>query len=190
MGRRRLTLTMAIGAALIVAGMVGAALWQVGAPRRALEAARARWEAAPVEHYRMAVEMRGWGGCAQDAEVRRERVVRIAKNSCRFFSPRTVTSLFTEVERFLRSPEFGATCRRGLPGRDCACYAPYQVSTVYNSRHGYPEELVVTIERYQPNRNHLHYWRYLLRNWREPNCGGPVEPAGRHVVVARFEPLP
>ncbi len=178
------------GAALLLAALLGAVFWQLGAERRALEAARARWLAAPVERYRMVLHMKGWGGCTQDAEVRRERVAAIAINTCRYYSPRTVTSLFVEAERFMRGPEFGASCRRGIPGRDCACYAPYNVVARYNEEHGYPELLQVTLGRYRPNRAHLHYWRYLLRHGREPTCGAPVEPAGRHLVVERFEPLP
>jgi hypothetical protein len=178
------------GAALLLAALAVAAAWQLGAPRRALEEARARWLAAPVEHYRLVVRMKGWGGCSQDAEVRRERVVTIAANTCRFYSPRTVSGLFAEAERFLRAPEFGISCRRGLPGRDCACYVPYTVIAAYDPQRGYPSRLQVSVGDYAPNRTHLHYWRYLLRNGREPICGGPVEPAGRHVVVELFEPLP
>jgi hypothetical protein len=48
----------------------------------------------------MTVEMKGWGGCTQDAEVRRERVV--ATNTCRYYSSRTVSALFSEAERFLK----------------------------------------------------------------------------------------
>lgn len=177
------------GAALLLVAFVGALSWQLGADKRALDAARARWMAAPVEHYRLAVRMRGLGGCSQDAEVRRERVATVINNSCRYYSPRTVSSLFSETERFLRSPEMGASCRRGIPGRDCACYAPYAVAVQYDQQYGYPSHLLVTLGNYQPNRAHLHYWRYLLRHGREPACGGPVEPAGRDIVIERFEPI-
>jgi hypothetical protein len=178
------------GAALLLAALTGGVAWQLGAERRAFEAARARWLAAPVDHYRLVLHMRGWGGCTQDAEVRRERVAVVSANSCRYYSPRTITSLFVEAERFMRRPEFGSACRRGIPGRDCACYAPYQVTARYNQQHGYPELLQVRVDAYRPNRTHLHYWRYLLRNGREPTCGAPVEPAGRHLVVESFQPLP
>ena len=93
---------IAMSAALLLPTLVGAAAWQLGAPRRELELARARWLAAPAEHYRMIVEMKGWGGCTQDAEVRRERVVAIATNTCRYYSPRTVSAPFSEAERFLK----------------------------------------------------------------------------------------
>lgn len=178
------------GAALLLVAIVGGVAWQSGAEARSLDAARARWSAAAVEQYRLVVQMKGWGGCSQDAEVRRERVVAINANSCRYYSPRTVSSLFAETERFLRAPEFGASCRRGLPGRDCACYAPYEVVAEYHPQYGYPSRLEVSVGSYAPNRTHIHYWRYLLRNGREPVCGGPVEPAGRNVVVQRFEPIP
>jgi hypothetical protein len=178
------------GAALLLAALAAAVFWQLEAPRRALEAARTRWNASPVEQYRLVVSMRGWGGCHQDAQVRRERVTAITSNSCRYYSPRTVTSLFAETERFLRSPEFGSGCRRGIPGRDCACYAPYEVVAEYDQQYGYPTLLQVRVGAYTPNRTHLHYYRYLLQHGREPVCGGPVEPVGRHIVVERFEPLP
>lgn len=178
------------GAALLLVALAGAVAWQLGAPRRALAEARARWAEAPAEHYRLLVSMRGWGGCTQDAVVRRERVVAVATNTCRYHSPRTVTGLFAETDRFLRGPEFGDTCRRGIPGRDCACYVPYQVDAQYDPARGYPSALRVTVGDYAPNRAHLHYWRHLLRTGREPACGGPVEPAGRHLVVELFEPLP
>ena len=178
------------GAALLLVALAGVAAWQLGAPRRELARARARWLAAPAAHYRMVVAMKGWGGCTQEAEVRRERVVAVAQNSCRYHNPRTVTTLFSEAERFLRAPELGTSCRRGLPGRDCACYAPYRLATEYNAEHGYLQRIQITLGGYAPNRGHLHYWRYLLRHGREPACGGPVEPAGRHVVVEQFELLP
>jgi hypothetical protein len=177
-------------AALLLAALAGGGAWQLGAERRAFEAARARWLAAPVEHYRMVLHMKGWGGCTQDAEVRRERVAAVVTNTCRYYSPRTVSTLFAETERFMRGPEFGSACRRGIPGRDCACYAAYDVVARYNQQHGYPELVQVSIGPYQPNRSHLHYWRYLLRHGREPTCGAPIEPSGRHLVVETFEPLP
>lgn len=178
------------GVTLLLVALAAVAGWQLGAPRRTFEEARARWLAAPVEQYRLVIRMKGWGGCSQDAKVRRERVVAIAENTCRFHSPRTITSLFAETDRFLRSPELGAGCRRGIPGRDCACYIPYSVVAEYDPQRGYPSRLEVNVTNYAPNRAHLDYWRYLLRNGREPACGGPVEPAGRHVVVELFEPLP
>lgn len=178
------------GAVLLLAALVATFAWQLDAPRRELRAARARWLAAPIEHYRLVVRMRGWGGCSQDAEVRNERVVLINSNGCRYFSPRTVSTLFVEAERFLSAPELGAGCRRGIPGRDCACYAPYQVQIEYDPVHGFPSQLQATLKGYAPNRMHVHYWRYLLTHWREPACGGPVEPADRHLVIGLFEPLP
>jgi len=164
--------------------------WQPGSGQRALDAARARWLANPADHYRMVVRMKDWGGCTQDAVVRHEWVTDVAENTCRYFSPRTVTGLFREIERFLSAPEIGASCRRGIAGRDCACFAPYRVNARYHPQLGYPEEVIVTLDGYAPNRAHLHYWRYLLRHGREPACGGPVEPGGRHLVVERFEALP
>jgi hypothetical protein len=181
---------LGLGVALLLASLGALLAWRLDAPRRELEAARARWLAAPVEHYRLVVRMKGWGGCSQDAEVLRERVIAISLNSCRYFSPRTVNGLFVETERFLRGPEIGSSCRRGIPGRDCACYAPYRVAASYDPQRGYPSELLVELGLYAPNRTHLDYWRYLLRHGREPACGGPVEPAGRHVVIELFEPLP
>lgn len=176
------------GAALLLVFLGAAVVWQLDAPRRELATARARWEAAPVTHYRMFVRMIGWGGCSQNAVVRHEQIVAVETNTCRYHSPRTVSSLFVEAERFLRGPEFGASCRRGLPGRDCACYAPYTISAEYDATYGYPSRLEVSIGEYRPNRAHVHYWRFLLNKGHEPQCGGPVEPAGRHLVVELFEP--
>jgi hypothetical protein len=181
---------LATGAVLLLVALVAVVAWRLDEPRRNLEAARARWLAAPVEHYRLVVRMQGWGGCFQDAEVRNERVVSIASNSCRYYSPRTVSSLFMETERFLRGPEVGSSCRRGIAGRDCACYVPYKVVAEYDPERGYPSTLQVIVNLYAPNRTHLHYWRYLLNHGREPACGGPIEPAGRHLVIELFEPLP
>lgn len=178
-----------VAAVALLAALAGLAAWRLDAPRRELAAARARWEAAPVGHYRMLLRMKGWGGCTQDAVVRNELVVAIATNTCRYHSPRTVSGLFVEAERFLRSPEVGTRCRRGLPGRDCACYAPYAVATEYDQARGFPSRIQVHVGAYQPNRAHLHYWRFLLSRWREPTCGGPVEPAGSHIVVELFEPM-
>lgn len=183
-------LQAALVAATLAVALVGWAAWELGAQVRALDAARARWSANQVNHYRLVVRMAGWGGCTQDAKVRRERVAAIAENTCRFFSPRTVSSMFVEVERFMRRPEVGGACRRGIPGRDCACYVPYEVRAEFDAERGFPREVRVIWGRYEPNRLHLHYWRYLLRHGREPICGGPVEPPGRHLIVERFEPLP
>jgi hypothetical protein len=183
-------LQLALLTLALVAAWAGWAAWELSAQRRALAAAKSRWGAAPVEHYRMVVRMVGWGGCTQDAEVRRERIVAVARNTCRFFSPRTVTGMFAEIERFMRLPEAGGGCRRGLPGRDCACYAPYRVGAEFDPARGYPTRVLISLDSYAPNRGHLHYWQHLLRHGREPLCGGPVEPPGRHLVVELFEPLP
>jgi hypothetical protein len=177
-------------AGALVLGLLGWAAWGLSAPWRGLQAARARWAAAAVGHYRLAVEQRGWGGCGQEAEIRAEQIVAIARNGCRFASPRAVSDLFAEVERLLAPPEVGLVCRRGLPGRGCACYAPYQVQVVYNRQRGYPEEIVARLGTYAPNPMHLDYWRALIRQGRQPYCGGPLEPGGVHLIVARFQPLP
>ncbi|NJN18280.1 MAG: hypothetical protein HC822_19500 [Oscillochloris sp.] len=180
-------------ALLLITGLTAWIGWwilDVNAPRRELSAARGRWDAAPVTHYRIVVQMRGWGGCRQDAEVRYEQLVAVAENTCRFFNPRTVSALFGETERFLSPPEFGSSCRRSLPGRDCSCYVPYQVRAVYDPELGIPREVRVEWGQYAPNRSHVDYWRYLLANWREPACGGPLAPPGRHLVVEVFEILP
>lgn len=179
-----------VGAALLLVALVAVVGWHYGAPRRALSQARSSWSTASVAHYRIVVRMQGWGGCLQDAEVRHERVVAVAANSCRYHNPRTVTALFAETERFLNGPELGSTCRRGLPGRDCTCFAPFQTVAEYDHQYGFPRQVQVTVKNYVPNRLHLDYWRFVLRNGREPTCGGPVEPAGRHLVIERFEPLP
>jgi hypothetical protein len=160
--------TLFVATALLVLAV--AFLWQIGAQARALDAARARWQAQPIGHYRIAVRMLGWGGCRQEATVRNERVDTIFENGCRYFSPRTVSSMFVEIDRFLRGPEIGARCRRGLTGRGCACYTPYRVVAVYNQQRGFPEMVQVTWGRYEPNRLHLDYWRYLFDNLREPRC--------------------
>ena len=160
------------------------------APSRALAAARQQWEAVELRNYRLKLQMLGWGGCQQQAEVFRERVVAVDFNTCRYYSPRSVTMLFNEAERFMRRPETGWQCRRPLSGRDCGCYANYDVEIVYNTQYGYPEKVVVDLDRYEPNRMHADYWRYLMLNRREPSCGGPVEPAGRHLRIEAFEPLP
>jgi hypothetical protein len=183
-----LTATLLI--AIVLMALAGSFFWQIGTQARALDAARTRWQAQPIGHYRIAVRMLGWGACRQEATVRNERVASIAENGCRYFSPRTVSNLFTEIERFLRSPEIGSACRRGLPGRGCACFARYHVSAIYNQQRGFPEMVQVTWGRYEPNRLHLDYWRYLFGNLHEPRCGGPVDPPGRHLVVELLEPLP
>ena len=170
--------------------IIGSRMAEIGAPWRSLAAAQSRWLAADLGHYRLEVVMKGWGGCTQVAEVVQEQVTVIDRNSCRYHNPRTVTSLFREIERFAAPPDIGIACRTPLPGRDCACYAPYIVATRYHPQLGYPEQVIISIERYAPNRAHLHYWRYLITHGREPSCGGPLEPAGRHIEVVGLEPLP
>ncbi len=170
--------------------LIGLVIWHTTAAARDLAAARQRWATRPFLHYRMVLRRQGWGSCQQDVEVYNEQVVKITSNTCRRDNPRSVSDLFAEIERYLRPPEAGMYCRNGLAWHGCACYIPYTVTNVYNSRLGYPETIKVSWGAYAPNRWHIDYWHYLVANWREPACGGPLEPPGKHLVVFELKPLP
>jgi hypothetical protein len=185
---RRIVLALTIIGLFAASGY--ALYWRSSAPLRELAAARALWASQPVAHYQIVARMVGWGGCTQDAAIRYERIDSVALNTCRYHSPRSVTALFDETERFLRGAETGLTCRRGMPGKGCACYIPYGIEVRYNAQRGYVEQLVVSWASYAPNRAHMDYWRYWWEHGREISCGGPLQPPGRHIVVDRFQELP
>ncbi|MBX3086334.1 MAG: hypothetical protein KF716_32155 [Anaerolineae bacterium] len=69
---------------------------------REFEAAKAKWEADPLAHYRIRVR-NGTGArtCEQDIEVRDEQVIRVFTDTCRDKRKLTITSLFDTLDKLL-----------------------------------------------------------------------------------------
>jgi hypothetical protein len=69
---------------------------------REFEAAKARWEAEPLAHYR--IKVRSGGGtrvCEQDIEVRDEVVIQTYGDTCRNGQKYTISTLFATLDRLI-----------------------------------------------------------------------------------------
>jgi hypothetical protein len=123
-------------------------------------AAKSRWAAAAITHYRLTT-LSG-NPCRLDVEVRDERVVRIFREDSCSYSARTVTRLFDVIERAV-SPLY--TCAPP----SCACRHVVTVYAIYDEQLGYPHKVAVRVER-ESNWGERPFWRYLLAARRLPNC--------------------
>jgi Family of unknown function (DUF6174) len=153
----------ALGAALVAAlgGGLGAAFRQSLPLRAPSVAAKDRWAASPVSHYRMVVET--GSPCRLEIEVRDERVAAVLHADPCGHPVRTVADLFKMIER-AHSPLY--TCAPP----NCACRNVVSVYALYDERLGYPRRIAVLAER-EPNWRDTSFWRYVWSERRLPDCG-------------------
>ena len=133
----------AISAMLLLGG--GAlTLWQL--PALELRAARARWTASKLAHYRIDLRYGELGYCRQSIEVKDERIVAVLENTCSEPAP-TVDGLFDQIERTIKISQG----RCGPNG--CDCDGTLSVIAEYDARLGYPRTKGIALEP-------LARWRY------------------------------
>jgi hypothetical protein len=159
-------ITRAVRLALL-AGVVAAlgcalagSLNQRLAPPSGFAAAKSRWAAAAIAHYRLTT-LSG-NPCRLDVEVRDERVVRVFRQDACSHPARTVTTLFEVIERAV-SPLY--TCAPP----SCACRHVVTVYALYDEQLGYPHKVAVRVER-ESNWRERPFWRYLWAARRLPDC--------------------
>jgi hypothetical protein len=130
--------------AMLVLGGGALTLWQL--PRLELRAARERWAASRLAHYRLDLRYGELGYCRQSIEVKNERVVAIAENTCSEPAP-TVSGLFDQIEHAIDISQG----RCGPNG--CDCDGTLSVIAEYDPRLGYPRTKGIALEP-------LARWRY------------------------------
>ena len=151
----------ALFAALIAILGVGVAGAFHGLPLRAPSvAAKERWAASTVSHYRMVVE--AGNPCRLEIEVRDERVAAVLHEDPCGHPARTVTDLFKLIER-APSPLYSCA------PPNCACRNVVTVYALYDERLGYPRRIAVLAER-EPNWRAMRFWRYIWAEQRLPDC--------------------
>lgn len=103
-----------------------------GTPSGDLAAARVRWAANPLRHYRLEAHN---SGCPLAVEVRDEQVVAVLDNPCDR-QRLTVTALFAGIAEDIR--QIHGTCSPN----GCGCDGIWQVRVTYDDRHGYPIQII------------------------------------------------
>jgi hypothetical protein len=139
-------------AAMLLLGGGALTLWQL--PALELRAARSRWAARHLSHYRMDLKYGTLGYCRQSIEVKEERVVAVLENTCSAPAP-TVNQLFDQIERSIKTTHG----RCGPNG--CACDGTISVIAEYDARMGYPRTKGIALEPVTRWR-YPDYWKYRL----------------------------
>ena len=149
-----------LAALLLALGGLFAALGLGLALRPPSAAARERWAASPVSHYHMVVE--AGNPCRLEVEVRDERVAAVLHEDQCIHPARTVTDLFTLIER-APSPLYNCA------PPSCACRNAVTVYVVYDEQLGYPRRIAILAER-EPNWRAMRFWSYVWSEQRLPDC--------------------
>jgi len=157
----------------------GLELANAGACVAALElrAARARWAASKLAHYRLDLRYGVLGYCRQSIEVKDERIVAVLENTCSEPAP-TVDGLFDQIERTIKISQG----RCGPNGFDCD--GTISVIAEYDARLGYPRTKGITLEP-------LARWRYT-DYWKRRLAGRlcSLLDLGREVItVVALKPI-
>ena len=173
------------GALLACVGLGALGMRQAG--NTTLAAARARWQAQPLAHYRLVVrESTGAGDCRQDLEISAEQIVRVRENQCVHVPGWTVSNLFTWVAGL------NAQARRCYPSEvTCVCYAHYSAEARYDSQLGYP--LAITYRWHlETNWAYSGHWERLWRVHELPSCAAIARRTSDFttITVLALTPLP
>jgi hypothetical protein len=162
-------------AAILLLGGGALTLWQL--PALELRAARGRWAALKLAHYRLDLQYGALGYCRQSIEVKDERVVAVLENTCSEPAP-TVNGLFDQIERTINTSQG----RCGPNG--CDCDGTISVVAEYDPRMGYPRTKGITLEP-------LARWRYP-EYWKRRLGGGLCSSLdlGREVItIVALKPI-
>jgi hypothetical protein len=149
---------VAILAVLATCVVIGASTAQTD-QRQRLADARARWTATAPAHYRL-VSTAG-SGCTIDVEVHAEQVARINHQDSCMHPVRTVSDLFSLIDRGQVSvPCFFA---------GCACRIDITAVVSYDDAYGFPTAIALRSDR-APNWGDRSFWEYLLLRGHLPGC--------------------
>lgn len=157
-------------------------------PLTELDAAKARWQAAGITDYRIAVTFeRPYASCQQNFDVRGAEISRKHKDSCSVGGAitskpgmvwPTVNNLFARIEDGLKNPQCGPN--------GCVCDGPVEMTVTYDPERGYPLEIVYTL-RQDLRRRDIQYWLAML-DGTLANCP-PVTYIGQTIRVTSLETL-
>ncbi len=142
--RAHLLCTLFAITAMLLLGGAALTLWQL--PALELRAARGRWAALHLSHYRLDLRYGALGYCRQSVEVQDARVVAVLENTCLEPAP-TVDDLFDQIEHAI-------TTSQGHCGPNgCDCDGTISVLAEYDPQMGYPRTKGIALEP-------LARWRY------------------------------
>jgi hypothetical protein len=117
--------------------------WWRATPAYQFRAARARWEARNLPHYRMVVDYGTFiAQCHYDIEVSNDRVVQLYGGTClsNATTPAlTVNGIFTRFERYVDE--------RVCSSNGCYCEGTYTVKAKYDPEWGYPIHITTEFRR-------------------------------------------
>jgi hypothetical protein len=162
-------------AAMLLLGGGALTLWQ--RPALELRAARERWAARQISHYRIELRYGALGYCRQRIEVERGRVAAVLENSCSEPAP-TIDQLFDQIERTILT----AQGRCGPNG--CACDGTISVIAEYDPWMGYPRTKGLALDT-------ITRWRYP-DYWTQRLVGrlcSSLDLSRQIVTVVALEPL-
>ena len=162
-------------AAMLLFGGGALTLWQL--PALELRAARGRWAALKLAHYRLDLQYGALGYCHQSIEVKDERVVAVLENTCSEPAP-TVSGLFDQIERTINTSQG----RCGPNG--CDCDGTISVIAEYDPRMGFPRTKGIALVP-------LARWRYP-DYWKRRLTGrlcSSLELSREIITVLAFKPI-
>jgi Family of unknown function (DUF6174) len=145
-------------------------------PTHELTAAKKKWAAQNITHYRLTLNYSIFNNCQQEVEIKDDKVIAVKQNTCSTIPLQTMTHLFSEIE----SAANGEKC--GPNG--CACDGPVRIDANYDAKYGYPNQLDFKLKPEQR-------WQYF-DYWKNQLSGGActlVGFVGNKITVSAFTPI-
>ncbi|KPV47750.1 hypothetical protein SE17_41780 [Kouleothrix aurantiaca] len=176
---------LVVGVLLDCAGLGALGMRRAG--DTALAAARARWNARALAHYRLVVrETTGAGACQQDLEIDAERIVAVRQNQCVRVPSWTVANLFTWVAS-MRQQDSGC-----YPSPvTCVCHIRYAIEAHYDPEMGYPLDATY-LWHLETNWAYWGHWERFLRTYELPDCAAVSRRTAGAITISvvKLTPLP
>jgi hypothetical protein len=183
---------LALLAALALASAALSLRGRAAGEQARLAEARARWQAAPISHYRLAVEETrhrqrvgaGAAGarCIQELEVRDGQLVTFYKNSCGQ-AQLSVDDLFDLIAAKLDTVANPISC---ADIGSCMCRFAETARAEYAPAEGYPRRIIFRYE-WATNWAHPDYWRYAWQRGALTRCN-PTSIS--RTIAITLTPLP
>jgi Family of unknown function (DUF6174) len=141
-----------------------------------LTAAKKKWAAQNITHYRLTLNYSTFNNCQQEVEIKNEKVIAVKQNTCSTIPLQGISHLFTEIE----SADNGEKC--GPNG--CACDGPVRIDANYDAKYGYPNQLSFKLKSEQR-------WQYF-DYWKNQFSGGACTLVGfvnNKITVSDFSTI-